>query len=310
MPAVSYNDPNQSHFTSRHYWEVGALEPNGTTGWLGRLLDRIGTARQPDPGHLARRAALAGARAGKRSRRDGRRRDATTSGRPGVWGDVEDLMYDAHGAPRRGRTPAKRDASIAQAGARRRAVDAGAQASLLPFGDGGVTTPGALPGRGRRAFPQYMAALAAMLAAGLPIRCAALNAPGSYDTHEEQPGDLQSGLKLTSDTLLAFQRDLEARGLAGPSRDAPLVGVRPPARRRTAPTAPTTGPAASASSSEARVNGAMLGEFPGLDTARRRRQPPLHRSTSARSTARSSSSGSVRTPRRSSRAPRRSRARG
>ena len=53
-----------------------------------------------------------------------------------------------------------------------------------------------------------------MLAGGLPLRCVALNAPGDYDTHDSQPADLAENLKATSDGLLAFQRDLEARGLA------------------------------------------------------------------------------------------------
>ena len=53
-----------------------------------------------------------------------------------------------------------------------------------------------------------------MLAAGLPLRCVALHAPGMYDTHSDQADDLSNGLKLTADSLLAFQRDLEARGLA------------------------------------------------------------------------------------------------
>ncbi len=53
-----------------------------------------------------------------------------------------------------------------------------------------------------------------MLAAGLPLHCVALSAYGMYDTHSEQAETLSEGLKLTSDTLLAFQRDLEARGLA------------------------------------------------------------------------------------------------
>ena len=35
LPAVGYADPDQSHFTSRHYWEVGELDPNERTGWLG-----------------------------------------------------------------------------------------------------------------------------------------------------------------------------------------------------------------------------------------------------------------------------------
>jgi len=39
IPAVGYADANQSHFTSRHYWEVGEVNPFGRVGWLGRYLD-------------------------------------------------------------------------------------------------------------------------------------------------------------------------------------------------------------------------------------------------------------------------------
>ena len=131
------------------------------------------------------------------------------------------------------------------------------------------------PDGGDESFPQYMAALAAMLAAGLPVRCAALNAPGSYDTHEDQPGDLTSGLKLTADTLLAFQRDLEARGLAG--RVVTLAwsefGRRP---EENGSDGTDHGAGGVGFVIGSRVNGAMLGEFPGLAPARRRRQPPLH----------------------------------
>ena len=42
FPAIGYSHPDQSHFTSRHFWEVGALDPQAGTGWLGRLLDVIG----------------------------------------------------------------------------------------------------------------------------------------------------------------------------------------------------------------------------------------------------------------------------
>ncbi len=47
MPAVGYTGANQSHFTSRHYWEVGETNPNGRWGWLGRFLDRHGAADNP-----------------------------------------------------------------------------------------------------------------------------------------------------------------------------------------------------------------------------------------------------------------------
>ena len=47
MPAIGYDDANQSHFTSRHYWEVGELNPFGRIGWLGRYLDKHGAADNP-----------------------------------------------------------------------------------------------------------------------------------------------------------------------------------------------------------------------------------------------------------------------
>src|SRR5215213_4053734 len=46
-PAIGYDSPNQSHFTSRHFWEVGATDPSATTGWLGRYLDRVGSVNVP-----------------------------------------------------------------------------------------------------------------------------------------------------------------------------------------------------------------------------------------------------------------------
>src|SRR3954463_12417897 len=34
MPAIGYDHPDQSHFTSRHYWEVGALDAAAGYGWM------------------------------------------------------------------------------------------------------------------------------------------------------------------------------------------------------------------------------------------------------------------------------------
>jgi uncharacterized protein (DUF1501 family) len=36
IPAIGYSSPNQSHFTSRHFYEVGELNESGQVGWLGR----------------------------------------------------------------------------------------------------------------------------------------------------------------------------------------------------------------------------------------------------------------------------------
>src|SRR3954447_25906444 len=47
IPAIGYDHPDQSHFTSRHYWEFGATDTSAPTGWLGRYLDVIGNADNP-----------------------------------------------------------------------------------------------------------------------------------------------------------------------------------------------------------------------------------------------------------------------
>jgi hypothetical protein len=38
IPAVGYTGADQSHFTSRHFWEVGATQADLLTGWMGRYL--------------------------------------------------------------------------------------------------------------------------------------------------------------------------------------------------------------------------------------------------------------------------------
>ncbi|MEJ7818521.1 MAG: hypothetical protein WKF49_07535, partial [Thermoleophilaceae bacterium] len=47
FPAIGYTDANQSHFTSRHFWEVGATDPGGRYGWMGRYLDLHGVSNNP-----------------------------------------------------------------------------------------------------------------------------------------------------------------------------------------------------------------------------------------------------------------------
>ena len=102
-----------------------------------------------------------------------------------------------------------------------------------------------------------------MIAAGLPLHCVALTAPGEYDTHADEPTALTQGLQLTSDSLLAFQRDLEARGLAG----RVLVHIWSEFGRRAAENGDSGtdhGAAGVGFLVGARAAGTMVGEFPGL----------------------------------------------
>lgn len=102
-----------------------------------------------------------------------------------------------------------------------------------------------------------------MLAAGLPLHVVALNAYGMYDTHSDQPAAFEGGLKLTADTLFAFQRDVEARGLA--DRVVTLVWSEFGRRAEENGSRGTDhGAAGIGFLMGTRVRGGLIGEFPGL----------------------------------------------
>jgi uncharacterized protein (DUF1501 family) len=258
MPAVGYDDPNQSHFTSRHYWEVGALDPAGRTGWMGRLLDVIGDPDNPLQG-LSLDGHLSPALAPDNvpvATIDGPRYDLWA---PGVWDEVEGMMFDA--VARMGNAHAS-GADAQRAGAGHIASQAmEVRRQLLPFSDAEITSPVPYP---NGYFADNLAALAEILDAGLPIRCVALNAPSSYDTHEDQPSVLGDGLQETCDSLFAFQRDLEARNLAG--RVITLVwsefGRRP---EQNASEGTDHGAAGIGFVMGTQVKGELIGQFPGLN---------------------------------------------
>jgi uncharacterized protein (DUF1501 family) len=259
LPAVGYTNADQSHFTSRHYWEVGATDAGIRTGWLGRYLDRVGSADNPLQGvsldgELS--PTLATARMPVAALRGAGQYSFSSHG---VWGQVEERMLQAVGQLGGGgdRDPGRHAARMitSQADKLRR--------QLAPFdGDGGVQSPVPYP-KHDSDFPEQMAGLAALLAAGLPIHCVALSAYGMYDTHSDQPEDFANGLKLTSDTLLAFQRDLEARGLA--NRVLTLVWSEFGRRgEENGSNGTDHGAAGVGFLMGSRVRGTMIGEFPGL----------------------------------------------
>jgi uncharacterized protein (DUF1501 family) len=258
MPAIGYTNADQSHFTSRHYWEVGATSTQIRTGWLGRYLDRVGAMDNPLQG-LSLDSTLAPALATARvpvASIDGP--DQYDFWSRNVWDQVETRMLEAIG----GFAGVGGDPALAQVANVAGQVDR-LRNQLLPFqGDDGIKSPVAYP-KADDDFPRRLAGLAAMLAAGLPLRVVAMSAPGSYDTHSNQPGELQQGLQLTADSLLAFQRDLEARGLA----DRVLVHVWSEFGRRAAENGSggtDHGAAGVGFLIGTRVKGSMVGEFPGL----------------------------------------------
>lgn len=108
-----------------------------------------------------------------------------------------------------------------------------------------------------------LSGLAALLGAGMPLHLVSVTADGAYDTHSAQVEEFDGAIKATCDSILAFQRDLEARGL----QDRVLVQVwsefgRRPEENGSAGT--DHGAAGVAFLIGSRASGRMVGEFPGL----------------------------------------------
>lgn len=143
LPAIGYTGADQSHFTSRHFWEVGALDANLRTGWLGRVLDRVGAADNPLQG-VSLDGQLAPALATARNPVAAIDKPEDFGfWAPGAWGPAEELAVPAF--TRIGRAlQGTSDPAIAHA-ARAAAFAGNVRDALAPLGKDGkpVYTPAA-----------------------------------------------------------------------------------------------------------------------------------------------------------------------
>lgn len=254
MPAIGYDHPDQSHFTSRHFWEVGECSTSNRLGWMGRYLDAAGTQSNPLQGlsldsQLGPALATNGAPVAAVDSPE-----SYTFDSPNVWDGMATSMVGGFGSLGAPSTPdpvlkAARDAQTNADLLRRQ---------LAPFSS--FTSPVTYPAGD---FAHRLAGLAAMLGAGLPLRCVTINAPGGYDTHSGQSDSLAKNVKQTVDALLAFQRDLESRGLAGRvlTHMWSEFGRRP---HENGSNGTDHGAGGASFLIGARAKGTMVGEFPGL----------------------------------------------
>lgn len=260
FPAIGYEPADESHFTSRHYWEVGELDASVRTGWMGRFLDATGEAGNPLQGlsldySLAPSLATATVPVAAVSTPADYRLWAYGLGEP-----VEAPALEAF--RQLGELPSP---SPAYQQARNASRDTGlvldqmakfvASESNPPAAPAGVEYP-------KSDFAERLAALAAMLHANMPIKCASLNAVGSYDTHSGEVDTLSTNLEQTMGAVLAFQRDLEARGLD----NRVMIQLWSEFGRRPQENGSGTdhGAAGAAFLIGSRASGKMVGGFPGL----------------------------------------------
>ncbi len=262
FPAIGYDPPDESHFTSRHYWEVGELDTQVRSGWMGRYLDVAGNPGNPLQG-LSLDYSLAPAL-------------ATTRVPVAAVSSPSDYNFWAYGLDEPLTAPTMEE--LGALGALPAPSPAFAQArtvaqnvniirtQVAPFaeneGKPGFESPVVYPTSGGD-FPQRLAVLAAMIDdEALPIKCVSLNAVGGYDTHSDETETLATNLGATVESLLAFQRDLEARGID----DRVVIQLWSEFGRRPEENGSGTDHGAAGVSFliGSRVKGQMVGEFPGV----------------------------------------------
>src|SRR5271166_5009465 len=262
FPAIGYTPQDESHFTSRHYWEVGELNAQTRTGWMGRYLDVVGDLGNPLQGlslDYSLAPALATAKVPVAA--------VSTPSDYTFWAYGLDEPLTSPTLETFGQLGALGAPSPALAQARTASLDTNIiRNQVAPFaeheGKPGFTPPVTYPTTGGD-FPTRLAALAAMLDdEALPIKCASLTAVGSYDTHSDESDTLSTNLGETVESLVAFQRDLEARKLDG----RVLIQLWSEFGRRPRENGSGTdhGAGGVAFLIGTRASGQMVGEFPGL----------------------------------------------
>lgn len=265
-PAIGHSSPNYSHFTSKHFWEVGALDTGGTTGWLGRYLDRVGSPSVPLQGvsmgnDLSPLLATASASVATISSIDG-------YAYQGYSGISSAFKNAANQQMRSLATATTGDQQLDQA----RLVNGVGFALSDSLGAAGtVGTSAAAYPTTSSPFVQGLRDTARLLATrvsgeALPVRCVSLRAHGGYDTHGSQNPAFANNLKVTCDAIAAFWDDLRARGEA--DRVTMLVfsefGRRPAQNGSAGNAGSDHGAAGGAFVIGPQVRQGLIGEFPGL----------------------------------------------
>jgi uncharacterized protein (DUF1501 family) len=255
FPAIGYEHPDQSHFTSRHYYEIGELDIGQHAGWLGRYIDVVGDEENPlqglsMDGTLSPMIATAQKPVAAISSVD----SYDMWSRVGEPVDAE--MYKTFA--NFGSLPS--DSPSLQQVRRATAQTEKLREELGEFG--AIESKVAYP---ETEFAHKLAGLANYLDSPLPLRVVTVRAAGGYDTHSDQSDDLAKYLTETCAGIFAFQRDLEARGID----DRVMIemwsefGRRP---QENGSSGTDHGAAGCAFVIGSQSQGQMVGEFPGLST--------------------------------------------
>src|SRR3954467_1943268 len=216
LPGIDYANPDLSHFHSRHFWETGLVTAQDAPGWLGRCLDHHG-----DPGNPLQGLSVDGGLSPLLRTASAPVAAVSSPGdaelwMTGTWGTAADLGQDAWS--RLASSPvSSQPGPVAAATACRLTKTVADMLAPYKNADDDTPAPQLVPKveyPSGSDFADRLKALAGMLALPLGIRVATVEAPGDFDTHDNQPEELGKSLAEVSTALAAFQAALEARGSA------------------------------------------------------------------------------------------------
>jgi len=216
MPGIDYANPDLSHFHSRHFWETGLITQDQVPGWLGRWLDRRGGADNPFQGMTIGSTLSPVLRSSRVPVAAVTSPDDAQFWIRDTWGEAFERGVATWGRLAEGGSAKPGPAAV------RDSTKLAMQVSerLAPYrsdeekGFYPLKPPVAYPDFEANGLARSLSQLAGLLSLPLGVRVAAVEAEGDFDTHDNQPRELDQGLRQVSEALAAFQADIEARGIA------------------------------------------------------------------------------------------------
>jgi uncharacterized protein (DUF1501 family) len=202
---VGYPNPNHSHFRSSEIWETGS-ESNEflPSGWIGRFLDNAcggapgtaGTGGDPVAVHVTNELPQS-FQSGKPQSTFGLRVGGSRNNRENLAFLEKLVKADDHAA--------NANASFLRA----TMMDALVTEKRVQKVLGGYRAESAYPGNN---FAQSLRNIAALISAGMSTRVYFVSL-GGFDTHSNQANSHSNLLRMLSEGLAAFQKDLVAKKL-------------------------------------------------------------------------------------------------
>ena len=206
VQGVGYPNPNRSHFRSMEIWQTAEPERLGTEGWVGRYLDAVRSGRT---------SPLTGINIGNESNEALQSAHAAV---PTIQGLANFGFVFPHTGDGDARTAALRRIQMGDTNTpygalfQQTAVDTYESADKIRQGIRNYHSAVPYPNGG---FGKGMQEVASLIAADLGTRVFYVSfGGGSFDTHTNQARRHPLLLSQLSDSLAAFQTDLEQMGKA------------------------------------------------------------------------------------------------